>query len=162
MASHRSAYFTGATDATDAHDKLHVAGNATWFNEFTAGIEGSDKHIADVLLRLFHSLALCCTIAGVLAMYIAGKLVSRPDSITMYVAYHRQNLSSDISALLQLEPTLAFPFRCFDFSLVPERSIHAKILHYVIRYGGDVRALEIVCIQSTQPCGPRSNMDFTY
>jgi len=65
MASHRSEYFTGATDATDAHDKIQtVAGNATWFNEFTPCIEGSDKRSADVLLRLFHSLALCCAIAG--------------------------------------------------------------------------------------------------
>ena len=48
-------------------------------------------------------------------MYIAGKLVSRPDSITIYVAYHRQNLSSDISALLQFERTLAFPYRLFRF-----------------------------------------------
>jgi hypothetical protein len=89
MASHCSEYFTGATDATDAHDKIQtVAGNATWFNVFTHGIEGSDKRIADGLLRLFHSLALCCAIAGEFAMYIAGKLVSRPDSITIYVAYH--------------------------------------------------------------------------
>ena len=135
-----------------------VAGNATWFNEFPPCIEGSDKRIADVLLRLFHSLVLCCTIAGVFAMHIAGKLVSLPDSITMYVAYHRQNLSSDISALLQFERTLAFSFGCFDFSLVPEWSIPGKIIHY----GVDVRALKIVCIRSTQPCGPRSNMDFTY
>jgi len=116
MASHRSEYFTGATDATEAHDKIQtVAGNATWFNEFTPGIEGSDKRFADVLLRLFHSLALCCTIAGEFAMYIAGKLVSSPDSITMYVAYHRQNMSSDISALLQFERTRAFPFGCLIF-----------------------------------------------
>jgi len=36
-----------------------------------------------------------------------------------------------------------------------------KIIHYVIRYGVEVRALKIVCIQSTQPYGPRSNMDLT-
>ena len=120
-----------------------------------------DKRIADVLLRLFHSLSLCCTIACEFAMYIAGKLVSRPNSITMYVAYHSQNLSSDISSLLQFERTLAFPIGCFDFSLVPERSIPGKILQYVIRYGVDVRALKIVCIQITQSCGPRSNMVFT-
>ena len=79
MASRRSEYFIGATDATDAHDKIQtVAGNATWFNEFTPGIVGSDKRIADVLLRLFHSLALSCTNAGEFAMYIACKLVSRP------------------------------------------------------------------------------------
>jgi len=84
MASHRSEYSTGATDDTDAHDKIQtVAENATWFNEFTPGIEGSDKRIADVQLRLFHSLALCCAIVGEFAMYIAGKLVSRHDSITM-------------------------------------------------------------------------------
>jgi len=127
MAFHRSEYFTGANDPTDAHDKIQtVAGNATWFNEFTPGIEGSHKPIADVLLRLFHSLALCCAIAGEFAMYIAGKLVSRPDSMTMYVAYHLQNFSSDISAFLQFERTLAFPFDCFDFSLVPEWSIRGK------------------------------------
>jgi hypothetical protein len=45
-----------------------IAGNATWFKEFTTGIEGSDKRIADVLLQLFHSLALCCAIAGEFAM----------------------------------------------------------------------------------------------
>ena len=138
------------------HDTLQtVAGYATWFNEITPGIEGSDKRVADVLPRLFHSLALCCTIAGEFAMYIAGNLVSRPDSITIYVAYHRQNLSSDISALLQFKRTLAFPFGCFDFSLVPEWSVPGKILHYVIRHGVEVRALTIVCIQCTQPCGRR-------
>ena len=151
MASHRSEYFTGATDATEAHDKIQtVAGNATWFNEFTPGIECSDKRIADVLL-LFHLLALCCATGGEFAMYINGKLVSRPDSITIYVAYHRQNFSSDISALLQLKRTLAFSFGCSDFLLVPECSMPGKIIQYVIQYGVEVRALKIVCIQYTQP-----------
>jgi len=50
MASHHNEYFNGGTYATDAHDKLQtVAGNATWLNEFTPDIEGSDKRIADVL-----------------------------------------------------------------------------------------------------------------
>jgi hypothetical protein len=162
MASHRSVYFSGATDANGTHEKSQfVAGNATWFNEFTPGIECSDKRIADVLLLLFHSLALCCATGGEFAMYIDGKLVSRPDSITIYVAYHRQNFSSDISALLQLKRTLAFSFGCLDFSLVPECSMPGKIIQYVIRYGVEVRALKIVCIQCTQPCGRRCNMDFT-
>ena len=94
-------------------------------------------------------------------MYISGKLLSRPDSITIYVAYGRENLSSDISALLQFKRNLAFSFGCLEFSLVPECSIPGKIIHYVIRNGVEVRALKVVCIQSTQPCGPRSNMDFT-
>ena len=61
------------------HDTLQtVAGNATWFNEIIPRIEGSDERIAYVLLRLFHLLALCCTIAGKFSMYIAGKTESRP------------------------------------------------------------------------------------
>ena len=75
----------------------------------------NDKRIAEVLLWLFHSLALCCAIAGEFAMYTACKLISRPDSITIYVAYHHQKFSSDISAMLQLQRTLAFSFGCLDF-----------------------------------------------
>jgi len=136
--------------------RYKLARTATWFNEFTPGIEGSDKRIADVLPRLFHSLALCCAIAGEFAMYIAGKLVSRHDSFTKYVAYHHQKMSSDISGLLQLQRTLAFSLGYLDFLLVPESSIPGKVIHYVIRCGVEVRALKIVCIQSTQTCGPRS------
>ena len=65
MASHHTGYFNGSANATDAHDTFQiVAANATLLNEFTPGIEGSDKRIADVLLRLFHSLVLYCAIAG--------------------------------------------------------------------------------------------------
>ena len=130
MASQHNGFFKGATYATEAHYKIQtVAGNSTWFNEFTPGIDGSDKRITDVLLWLFHSLALCCVIADEFAMYMAGKLVSRPYSITIHIAYHRQNFSSDISALLQFERTLAFSLGCLDFSLVPEFSIPGKIIH---------------------------------
>jgi len=94
-------------------------------------------------------------------MCVAGKLVSLPDSITIYIAYHRRNLSSNIAALLQLQGTIAISLGCLDYSLVPECSIPSKIIHYVIRYVVEVWALKIVYIQCTQPCGPRSNMDFT-
>ena len=43
--------------------------------------------------------------------------------------------------------------------MVPECSIHGKIIHYLIRYVVEVRSLKIVCIQSTKQCGPRSNID---
>ena len=50
---------------------------------------------------------------------------------------------------------------CLDFLLVPECPIPGKIIHYIIRYGVEVRALKIVRIQSAQPRGPRCNMDLT-
>ena len=89
MTSLNKEYFSGSTGFTDAHDEIQAAaGNATWFNEFSPSIEGSEKRIAEALLWVFHTLTLCCAIAGECAMYLAGKLVSRPDSITIYIACH--------------------------------------------------------------------------
>jgi len=101
--------FSASTGFTDAHDELQAAaGNAPWFNEFSPSIEGSEKRIAEVLLWLLHTVGLCCAIAGEFAMYRAGKLVSRPDSITVYIACHPQNWSSDISILFQIQCTPSF------------------------------------------------------
>jgi len=57
---------------------------------FSPSIEGSEKRIAEALLRVFHMLALCCAIAGEFAVYPAGKLVTRPDSISIYIGCHPQ------------------------------------------------------------------------
>jgi len=35
------------------------------------------------------------------------------------------------------------------------------MLHYVIKYGEEIRALRTVCIESVKLCGLRSNMDLT-
>ena len=65
MSSLNKEYFSGSTGFTDAHDKLQsAAGNATWLNVFSPSIQGSEKRIAEVLLRAFHMLALCCAFAG--------------------------------------------------------------------------------------------------
>ena len=41
-------------------------------------------------------------------MYLASKLVSRPDSVTIYIACYPQMWSSDISVLLQIKFTRVF------------------------------------------------------
>jgi len=126
----------GSTCFTEAHDELQSAAwNATWFNEFSPSIEDSEKRIAEALLRALHSLALSCTIAGEFAMYLAGKLISRPDIITIYIACHPQIWSSDISILLQKQCTRAFSLDSLNFLFIPEYSIPGKILHYIIKYG---------------------------
>ena len=50
-------------------------------------IEGSEKHIAQSLLRVFNTLALCSAIAGEFAMYIPGKMVSRLFQ-SLYRVFH--------------------------------------------------------------------------
>jgi len=61
----------------------------------------------------------CCAIVGEFALYIGGKLVSRPDLITIYIACHPQKWSSDISVLLQMQHTPAFSLDSLDFLFVP-------------------------------------------
>ena len=163
MASQNQQYFDGSTSFTDTHDNiLSIAGNAVWLHEFKPRVEGSKKQIAEALLWNFNLLELCCTLAGEFAMYIGGKLVSRPDLITIYIACHPQKWSTDISILLQKQRTPAFSLNRLDFLYVPECSLPGEILHYYIRYGEEVRDLRIVCVHSVSPCGPRSNIDLTY
>ena len=81
MAWHK---FGSSTSFTDAHDTIQgLAGNATWLNEY---VPMGEDQIAEVMLWLCHSMGLCCTIAGEYAIYRVGKLASRPDSITPYIA----------------------------------------------------------------------------
>ena len=143
--------FDSSTSFTDTHDELQAkVGKAMWLNEFSPSIKGSERRIAEVLLRLVHTLALCCAIAGEFAMHIGGKLVSRPDLITIYIACHPQKWSLDISVLLQMQRTPAFSLGCLDLLFIPECSIPGKIIHYVIIYGVEVRGLRIVCVESVK------------
>jgi len=116
MASLHEECFNCSTGFTDAHDELQAAAaSATWFNEFSPTIEGSEKRIAEALLRAFHTLALGCAIAGEFAMYLAGKLISRPHVITIYIACYPQKWSSNISILLQKQGSRAFSLDSLDF-----------------------------------------------
>jgi len=84
MACLRVVKFDGSTGFTDSHDAIQrEVGNFIWFSEFVTC--GEDR-IAEVLIWVRHSVGLCCTIAGEYAMYIGGKLASRPQSIALYIA----------------------------------------------------------------------------
>jgi len=113
--------FDGCTSFTDAHDNTKIQpGNYTWLHEFSPRVEGSKERIAEAFLWAFHLLGLYCTITGEFAMYISGKLVSRPDEFTIYIACHPQKWSSDISDLLQKQRAPAFSLNSLDFLFVTE------------------------------------------
>jgi len=97
--------FEGSTTFTDTHDTIQgLAGNVAWFNEYVP--RGEDR-ISEVILLLCHSMWLCCSIFGEYAMYRAGKLASRPDSLALYIA-RPQKRSSEIAVLLQEQPSTTF------------------------------------------------------
>jgi hypothetical protein len=109
MSVQRRDFFNGTTTLTDTHDSLQTkAGNATWFNKFISVVQGPKRHIAEVMPWLFHQLGLCCVIVGEFALYVGGKLASHSDLITIYMAYHPQMLSSEITVLLQIEHAAVF------------------------------------------------------
>jgi hypothetical protein len=110
--------FDGATDINDTHDTVQaIAGTATWVPMFSPVIEGSCKYIAEVLLCLLHSLGLCCGIVDEFPAYMAGKIVSQPELLSIYVTYNTQMDSSDIDTLLQKNPYRSFFFWTIRFSI---------------------------------------------
>jgi len=118
---------------------------------------GEDR-IADVLLWLCHSEGLCCTIVGEYTMYRAGKLASRPNSLTLYIA-SPQTRSHEIDMLQ--EQSANFAWGGVGFELDPLRTVPGRSVHYTIRHGGEEIILAISVIISDPPCGPRSNLDLT-
>jgi len=103
-----------------------------------------------------------CTIDGEYAIYTAGKVASRPDSLALYIASLLQTWSSEIAVLLEEQPSPTFSLGGVEFEFVPEWSITGKLVLYILRYGGDDIIHRIECIDSVKPCGPRSNIDLTY
>ena len=162
MALQHTENFDVATTLTDAHDIVQsIAGNATWFSQFVPVVQSPRRNIAEAMLRLFQQLGLSCAIVGKFAMYVGGLLTSCPELITMYMAYHPEMLSPDLSILLQIQPTPVFSLDELDFLFVPSFSILERSICYTVRCGVEHMALRIVCVNSLQPFGPRTNLDLT-
>jgi len=97
--------FESSTTFSDSHNTIQgIAGNDLWFNEY---VPSGEDRIAEVMLWLYHSMGLCCTIVCGYAMYRAGKLQSRPDSLALYIA-SPQMWSSDLAVLFQAKPSPTF------------------------------------------------------
>jgi len=97
--------FEDSTSFSDSHDTIQgIAGNGMWFNEY---VPSGEDCFAEVMLWLCHSMGLCCIIVGEYAMYRAGKLASRHDSLAFYIA-SPQMWSSELVVLLQAKPSPTF------------------------------------------------------
>ena len=163
MALLKEKKFSGSSMMTDAHDSIQgLAGNATWVSEFNPVVGDSRKIIAEALLWLCFNLELCCAIVGDYAMYIAGKLASPPDFLTIYVASSAQKSSNEISILLQKQRTAAFSYGSVDLLFMEKYSIPGSNIFYTARYGGIALPVRFFCVESVEPCGPRSSLDFVH
>jgi len=97
---------------------------------------------------------------GEYALYRAGNLASRPDSLDLYIANPRTK-SPEIDELLQDQPSENFAWGV-GIELDPLWTVPGRALRYTIRHGGDEFKISISIISSETSCGPRSNIDLTY
>jgi len=111
MSAQMGQYVDGACTIVDAHDTLQAAvGNATWLNEYFPIVEGPKKrHYRSTLLAVLQPTVLLYNRWWVCYIYIGGKLASRPELITIYIAYHPQKLSRNFCFVTN------FPYSCFFF-----------------------------------------------
>jgi len=125
--------FGGSTSFTDAHDTIQgLAGNAKWLSEYVPVGEG---RITEVMLWLCHSVGLCCTIVGEYTMYRAGKLASRPDTLSLYIA-SPQTRSSEIDVFLQEQPSTNYAWGCrVRIRPAKDRTRYSSALYYQARRG---------------------------
>ena len=108
------------------------------------------------------NLGLCSVIVGDFVMYLGGILSDHPGIITVYIAYHPQKLCPEISALLQISSTPSFSFDKLDFLYIPTYFRPGSNVFYTVRFCNEITALRIAIVNSSKPCGPRSNINFTY
>ena len=78
------------------------------------------------------------------------------------MVYHPERLFPGISILLQIQPTPAFSLDDLDFRFVSDYARPSISIYYIVRCGVETATVKIVCVNSLQPCGPRSNLDLTH
>ena len=155
--------FSGTSSLTDTHDSIQGrAGNVTWVSEFNPVVKDSRKLIAEALLWLCFSFELCCAIVGDYAMYIAGKLASPSNFLTIYVAPPPQKSSNEIAILLQKQRTSAFSYGTVDLLFMDKYSIPGSNIFHTARYGDLTVPVRFFCVDSVEPCGLRSSLDFVH
>ena len=98
---------------------------------------------------------------GDFAIYISGKLASPPELITIHFASPSQKSSNDIAILLQ-KKTAAFSYGSVDLLFMEKYSIPVSNIFYTVRYGDITAPVRFFCVDSLQPCGPCSNLDFVH
>jgi hypothetical protein len=160
MAPRRGVYFDGSTWLTDTHDAIQARGcNATMVIEYRPHVNCIQKRFAEALLWAMHSLGLCSAVVGDSALYVAEKLRTPPDFLTVYIACHHQMLSTDIHMLIQLHPTEVFSIGSVDFVLNRLFIEPGEVIVYTVRYE-EQTLVRLQCVDTLIPCGPRSNLNF--
>jgi hypothetical protein len=163
MAPHAGVTFDGATFLTDTHDIVQArAGASIWIPEFSPAVLRSLRILVQRVLWLLHDHGLCCAIAGEFPAYLAGKIVTQPELLRVYVAYNAQTESPDIDVMLQKNRTNSFIYTDVKYKYEHSFSTPCNTICYTARFKEVCLAVKIKCVDSTVQCGPRSSLNFLH
>jgi len=93
-------------------------------------------------------------------MYRAGKLASRPKSLSLYIS-RPLTRSPEFDLLMQENENPRFVLGGVEFVSV-SWAMPDKSVSYRIRHDGDENNLKIAYVNCDIPCGPRAKLDLTY
>jgi len=140
---------------TDGQLKNVCANNISCISEFTP-VRFPD---ARMIYKFLHSLFryhLCCFVSETYVLYISGCLDAF-DGITLYIAM------TDVPLLTYIFQKFRYPnfyLDEFSFSLVHKEE--HDVWHYVVTFEKCVVPVTVYGIDTTEHCGPLSNIDFVH
>ena len=146
---------TSEYEYTDGQLRNVCANNISCIYEFTPVRLAN----ARMIYRFLHSLLryhLCCFVSGTYVLYISGYLDSF-DGTTLFIAM------TDLPLLPLIFQKFRYPNFLvdeFSFSLVHKEEY--DVWHYVVTFENCVVPVIVYGIDTTEHCGPLSNIDFVH
>jgi len=140
---------------TDGQLKNVCANNISIISEFTPVRFPDARMIYKFLLSLFRE-HICCFVSGTYVLYISGCLDAF-DGMTLYIAMTDALL---LTFIFQKVRCPNFSVNEFSFRLV--RKEEHDVWHYVVTYEKCVVPVTVYGIDTTEHCGPLSNIDFVH
>jgi hypothetical protein len=151
--------FDSSTSYLSIYRELRkVASIASWFTEFRP-IRFPAREIIHLLMLDFFKFNMCCFMSGSFVCFLAGILRSF-KAITMHIVLTDIPI---IRWIFQRGPELLqqFTFKDFTFHLI-EYNLEHDILVYIVSRDEVDLLFFFFGIDTSQPCGPRSNLDFVH
>ena len=136
-------------------------GHAIWLGQFTY-VRHDYPLFVQALLQAFCSLGICCAITGQYPAYIAGMLSrhTMEEEFCVCHLYFAKSTSANWGPFLR--KAHEFKIGSFDFRFKQYRDYEhfPDYSTYKISYEGETLTFQLVLVDGTLDCGPRSLINF--
>ena len=134
--------------------------NTTWTPEFLP-VKQPDWCFMESLLWVFHISGMCCAIVGGFVTHMVGKFAHSLDINVCRFHSSEKHVFDTILCRVQWNWSWTFSAGAFHIELHPVCTL-CKYLMYAISHGDVSVILKIYCFDTSNPCCPRSSLNFTH